>query len=59
MQEICGLPLTTYFSAVKVRWLIENSSEVKEAHDNGNMMFGTVDSWLIYVSSRIHSDFVL
>ncbi|KAF8969523.1 Glycerol kinase [Entomortierella lignicola] len=48
IKDVCGLPLTTYFSAVKLRWLLENSPEVKEAHDNGNLMFGTVDSWLIY-----------
>ncbi|KAF9090722.1 Glycerol kinase [Mortierella sp. AD031] len=48
IKDICGLPLTTYFSAVKLRWLLDNCPEVKEAHDNGNMMFGTVDSWLIY-----------
>ncbi|KAG0215279.1 Glycerol kinase [Mortierella sp. GBA30] len=48
VKDICGLPVTTYFSAVKLRWLLENSREVKEAHDNGNLMFGTVDTWLIY-----------
>ncbi|KAK3830695.1 MAG: hypothetical protein J3R72DRAFT_252699 [Linnemannia gamsii] len=48
VKDICGLPLTTYFSAVKVRWLLDNCPEAKEAHDSGNMMFGTVDSWLIY-----------
>ncbi|GJJ75318.1 glycerol kinase [Entomortierella parvispora] len=48
LRDICGLPITTYFSAVKLRWLLENSTEVKEAHDNGSLMFGTVDSWLIY-----------
>ncbi|KAI1295247.1 Glycerol kinase [Mortierella claussenii] len=48
IKDICGLPITTYFSAVKLRWLLDNSEEVKEAHDNNNMMFGTVDSWLIY-----------
>ncbi|KAF9116887.1 Glycerol kinase [Mortierella sp. AM989] len=48
VKDICGLPITTYFSAVKLRWLLENSPQVKEAHENGNLMFGTVDSWLIY-----------
>ncbi|KAG0371074.1 hypothetical protein BC939DRAFT_393665 [Gamsiella multidivaricata] len=48
LKDICGLPITTYFSAVKLRWLLDNSTEVKEAYDNGNLMFGTVDSWLIY-----------
>ncbi|KAG0093103.1 Glycerol kinase [Podila epicladia] len=52
VKEACGLPITTYFSAVKLRWLLENSPEVKEAHDNGNLMFGTVDSWLIYWSDE-------
>ncbi|KAF9426247.1 Glycerol kinase [Podila epigama] len=47
-KRLCGLPITTYFSAVKLRWLLENVPKVKEAHDSGNMMFGTVDSWLIY-----------
>ncbi|KAG0312380.1 Glycerol kinase [Dissophora globulifera] len=48
VKDICGLPITTYFSAVKLRWLLDNSKEVKEAQDNGTLMFGTVDSWLIY-----------
>ncbi|KAF9581941.1 Glycerol kinase, partial [Lunasporangiospora selenospora] len=48
IKEVCGLPITTYFSAVKLRWMLENVPEVKEAHDNGTMLFGTVDSWLIY-----------
>ncbi|KAF8932407.1 Glycerol kinase, partial [Dissophora ornata] len=48
LMQTCGLPITTYFSAVKLRWLLDNSPEVKEAHDNGTLMFGTVDSWLIY-----------
>ncbi|KAJ3086335.1 hypothetical protein HK100_008747, partial [Physocladia obscura] len=46
--NICGLPISTYFSAVKLRWLIDNISRVKEAHDAGRLMFGTVDSWIIY-----------
>ncbi|KAG0227341.1 Glycerol kinase [Mortierella sp. GBA43] len=34
--------------AVKLRWLLENSDRVKKAHEDGSLMFGTVDSWLIY-----------
>ncbi|KAJ3010888.1 Glycerol kinase [Thoreauomyces humboldtii] len=48
LQEKCGLPFSTYFSGVKLRWLLDNVKEVKEAHDAGNLAFGTVDSWLIY-----------
>ena len=47
-REICGLPLSTYFSAVKLRWLIEHSEEVNQAIERGTCMFGTVDSWLIW-----------
>lgn len=47
-QALCGLPVTTYFSAVKFRWMLDNVPTIKEHHDNGTAMFGTVDSWLIY-----------
>ncbi|KAJ3072114.1 hypothetical protein HDU98_004169 [Podochytrium sp. JEL0797] len=47
-QHICGLPISTYFSAVKLRWLIDNDHNVKHSHDAGTLMFGTVDSWIIY-----------
>ncbi|KAJ3416292.1 hypothetical protein HDV05_002232 [Chytridiales sp. JEL 0842] len=43
-----GLPLSTYFSGLKLKWLIDNKEEVKQCNDEGNLMFGTVDSWLIY-----------
>ncbi|XP_053165535.1 glycerol kinase isoform X6 [Hemicordylus capensis] len=43
-----GLPLTTYFSAVKLRWLLDNVKEVRQAVQEGRALFGTVDSWLIW-----------
>ncbi|KAI9491610.1 hypothetical protein BDB00DRAFT_766768 [Zychaea mexicana] len=48
LQHICGLPLTTYFSAVKLRWLLDNIPEVAEAKEQGRLQFGTLDTWLIY-----------
>jgi glycerol kinase len=45
-----GLPLSTYFSAIKLRWMIDHHPEVKEAHEKDDLMFGTVDSWVVYVS---------
>ncbi|KAI9275574.1 hypothetical protein BDA99DRAFT_495856 [Phascolomyces articulosus] len=48
LQGICGLPLTTYFSAVKLRWMLDHVPVVKEALDKGRLHFSTVDSWLIY-----------
>ena len=50
-REICGLPINTYFSAVKMRWLIDHCKEVKEAHESGSLIFGTIDTWLVYVSA--------
>eukprot|EP00929_Paragymnodinium_shiwhaense_P067482 TRINITY_DN33961_c0_g1_i1.p1 TRINITY_DN33961_c0_g1~~TRINITY_DN33961_c0_g1_i1.p1 ORF type:complete len:551 (+),score=74.49 TRINITY_DN33961_c0_g1_i1:72-1655(+) len=47
-RAITGLPISTYFSAVKIMWLIENVAAVKEAITRGHCCFGTVDSWLIY-----------
>ncbi|KAI7818968.1 hypothetical protein BX661DRAFT_162697 [Kickxella alabastrina] len=45
---INGLPITTYFSAVKMRWMLENVPEVKAARERGTLRFGTIDTWLIY-----------
>ena len=49
-REICGLPINTYFSAVKMRWLLDHVPEVKQAHEAGSLVFGTIDTWLVYVS---------
>lgn len=46
--ETCGLPISTYFSAVKLLWLIENVKAVKEAVESGDALFGTIDTWLIW-----------
>lgn len=43
-----GLPLSTYFAGVKLRWLLDNVKEVQDAHKNKTLAFGTVDSWLLY-----------
>lgn len=43
-----GLPVSTYFSATKMRWLLDNVPEVKKAAEEDRCAFGTVESWLIY-----------
>ncbi|KAF4797841.1 putative glycerol kinase 3 [Turdus rufiventris] len=43
-----GLPLSTYFSAVKLRWLLDNVEEIRKAVEDHRAMFGTIDSWLIW-----------
>lgn len=47
-KAVCGLPISSYFSAVKLVWLFENCNAVREAAGAGDLMVGTVDSWLIY-----------
>ena len=48
LRDICGLPLSTYPSSVKLVWLLRNNEEVRRAYDESRLAFGTVDSWLIY-----------
>ncbi len=43
-----GLTIDPYFSASKIKWLIENNPAVNSAYQNNECVFGTVDSWLIY-----------
>ena len=47
-MELCGLPLSTYPSSVKLAWMIRHVPDVAEAHKDGRLSFGTVDTWLLY-----------
>ena len=48
LRDKCGLPLATYFSATKLSWLLENVPAVAQAMEEERLMFGTVDSWLVW-----------
>ncbi|KAJ8725648.1 hypothetical protein PYW08_003831 [Mythimna loreyi] len=48
VTQTSGLPLSTYFSSVKLKWLLQNVSAVKKSVKAGECMAGTVDSWLIW-----------
>ena len=48
LQDLCGLPLSTYPSALKMVWLLRNVKKVREAYDAGKLAFGTMDTWLLY-----------
>ena len=48
LRAVCGLPISTYFSAVKLRWLKDNVPSIKEGLANGTALFGTVDTWLAW-----------
>jgi glycerol kinase len=43
-----GLPLATYFSGPKIRWLLDNVKGARARAEAGELLFGTVDSWLIW-----------
>ncbi len=43
-----GLPVATYFSLSKIIWLIRNVPTIKKSLTNNDVIFGTVDTWLIY-----------
>jgi glycerol kinase len=43
-----GLPLATYFAGPKLAWLLENVSGVRDAAERGELLFGTVDTWLLW-----------
>ena len=47
-REKVGLPLATYFSGPKIKWILENVPDAKEAAKNGNALFGNIDTWLIW-----------
>lgn len=51
-----GLLIDPYFSATKIKWILDNVDGAKELMDNGNLMFGTVDTWLLYKLSgnKVH-----
>jgi len=43
-----GLPLATYFSGPKLRWMLDTVPGLRHAADRGEALFGTIDSWLIW-----------
>ena len=47
-RERSGLPLATYFSGPKVRWILENIDGARDRVEAGDLLFGNVDSWLIW-----------
>ncbi len=48
LRERVGLPLSTYFSGPKVAWLLENVQGARERAENGELAFGTMDTWVLW-----------
>jgi glycerol kinase len=47
-RETVGLPLATYFSGPKVRWILDNVDGAREKAEAGDLIFGNMDTWLIW-----------
>ncbi|GAA1169179.1 glycerol kinase GlpK [Nesterenkonia xinjiangensis] len=47
-KERVGLPLATYFAGPKIRWILDNVEGARELAEAGDLMFGTMDSWLVW-----------
>jgi glycerol kinase len=47
-----GLIIDAYFSATKIRWILENVPGAREKAEQGKLRFGTVDTWLIWMLTR-------
>ena len=56
IRRITGLIPDAYFSASKIEWILDNVPGAREKAENGELLFGTVDTWLIYNLSgrKIH-----
>jgi glycerol kinase len=53
-RERCGLPLATYFSGPKIRWLLDNIEGARARAEAGELLFGTMDAWLIWKLTGRH-----
>ncbi|MEU0572010.1 glycerol kinase GlpK [Nonomuraea sp. NPDC005983] len=53
-RERAGLPLATYFAGPKIRWLLDETPGLRERAERGEVLFGTVDSWLIWKLTGRH-----
>jgi glycerol kinase len=49
-----GLPLATYFSGPKIKWILENVPGTRKKAENGDLSFGNMDSWVIWNLTGVH-----
>src|SRR4051794_20418276 len=48
LRSNVGLPLSTYFSGPKIAWILDNVDGARERAENGELAFGTMDSWVLW-----------
>ena len=54
IMQKTGLKLDAYFSATKIKWILDNVNGAREKAERGEMLFGTVDTWLLWKLSGVH-----
>ena len=56
IRKTTGLVPDAYFSATKIKWILDNVEGVREKAEKGEILFGTVDSWLVYklTNGKVH-----
>lgn len=55
VRDVTGLPISTYFTGVKIKWLMDNNEKVKTALKSGTALCGTIDSWIVWnLSDGVH-----
>lgn len=56
IKEHTGLIIDAYFSATKIKWILENSKEARDVAAQGNLLFGTIETWLIWklTGGKVH-----
>ncbi len=56
VKENTGLLLDAYFSATKIKWILDNVEGVRERAEKGELLFGTVDTWLVWklTNGKVH-----
>ncbi|MBO8161713.1 MAG: glycerol kinase GlpK [Thermosipho sp. (in: Bacteria)] len=56
IKEKTGLVIDAYFSGTKIKWILDNVPGVREEAEKGNILFGTVDTWLIWnlTGGKVH-----
>lgn len=52
IREATGLVIDAYFSGTKLKWILDNVPDARQEAENGNLLFGNVDTWLIWNLTR-------
>ena len=57
IRDKTGLPIDAYFSASKIRWILDHVEGAREAAVRGDLLFGTIDTWLIWklTAGKVHA----